>query len=134
MRTVANCSLTTSIYNGTNGEDIYSEMHWTLLVITKHNYFNIKTNWITSNCIKHCEKRLPLTNVVFEKEIISHSNKRFLQASENTQMCEISGGFFLSLVSCNFDDKLSQRYHRFVILCVCWDAVFDIFTKRVQCL
>ena len=27
-----------------------------------------------------------------------------------------------SLLSRNFDDRLSSNFHRFVILCICWDA------------
>ena len=30
--------------------------------------------------------------------------------------------FFLSLLSRNFDDRLSSNFHRFVILCICWDT------------
>ena len=30
--------------------------------------------------------------------------------------------FILSLLSCNFDDQLNQNFHRFVILCICWDT------------
>ena len=30
--------------------------------------------------------------------------------------------FFLSLLSRNFDDQLSSNFHRFVILCICWDT------------
>ena len=32
-------------------------------------------------------------------------------------------GFFLrSLSSCNFDDQMSQNFHRFCIWCICWDT------------
>ena len=34
----------------------------------------------------------------------------------------MQGCFFLSLLSCNFDDQLSQHFHRFVILCICLDT------------
>ena len=30
--------------------------------------------------------------------------------------------FFLSLLSRNFDDRLSSNFHRLVILCICWDT------------
>ena len=30
--------------------------------------------------------------------------------------------FFLSLLSHNFDDRLSSNFHKFVILCICWDT------------
>ena len=30
--------------------------------------------------------------------------------------------FFLSLLSRKFDDRLSSNFHRFVILCICWDT------------
>ena len=33
--------------------------------------------------------------------------------------------FFLSLFSCNFDDQLSQNFHRFVSLCICWDTLSE---------
>ena len=32
------------------------------------------------------------------------------------------GVFFLSLMSRNFDDRLSSNFHRFVISCICWDT------------
>ena len=32
------------------------------------------------------------------------------------------GYFFLSLLSPNFDVRLSSNFHRFVILCICWDT------------
>ena len=32
------------------------------------------------------------------------------------------GLFFLSLLSRNFDDQLSSNFHRFVIVCICWDT------------
>ena len=32
------------------------------------------------------------------------------------------GYFFLSLLSRKFDDRLSSNFHRFVILCICWDT------------
>ena len=32
------------------------------------------------------------------------------------------GLFFLSLLSRNFNDRLSLNFHRFVILCTCWDT------------
>ena len=30
--------------------------------------------------------------------------------------------FFLSSFSCNFNDQLSKKFHRLVILCICWDT------------
>ena len=53
---------------------------WTLLVIALGN-----EQWRDVDSIKHCEKRLPLkqllwSNVVFEKEVISHWNIKRLQA------------------------------------------------------
>ena len=30
--------------------------------------------------------------------------------------------FFLPLLSRNFDNQLSSNFHRFVILCICWDT------------
>ena len=35
------------------------------------------------------------------------------------QLCVIRC-FFLSLLSCNFDNQLSKNFHRFVILCIDW--------------
>ena len=32
------------------------------------------------------------------------------------------GCFILSLLSRNFDDRSSSNFHRFVILCICWDT------------
>ncbi len=43
------------------------------------------------------------------------------QASESTQFYATSV-CFLSLFSCNFDDQLSPNFHRFVILCICWNT------------
>ena len=43
------------------------------------------------------------------------------QASESTQL-RVSRVFFLSLLSHNCDDRLRSHYHRFVILCICWDT------------
>ena len=44
-----------------------------------------------------------------------------LKTSESTQICAIRV-FFHLLFSCNFDDRLSSNFHRFVLLCMCWDA------------
>ena len=35
------------------------------------------------------------------------------------------GCFFLPLLSRNFDDQLSSNFHRFVILCICWDTASE---------
>ena len=49
-------------------------------------------------------------------------------------------GFFLRVFSCNFNDQLSPDFHRFVILCICWDTPSEktwsltIITKGGQCL
>ena len=32
------------------------------------------------------------------------------------------GCFYLSLLSHNFDDRLSTHFHRFVTLCICWET------------
>ena len=47
--------------------------------------------------------------------------------------------FFLPLFSRNFNDQLSSNFHRFVILCICWDTPSGSFgdwsltsTKGVQ--
>ena len=44
------------------------------------------------------------------------------QASESTS-CD--KGVFLSLLSRNFDDRLSSNFHGFVILCICWDTISE---------
>ena len=43
-----------------------------------------------------------------------------IQASESTQRCDKV--FFLPLFSRNFAIQLSSNFHRFVILCICWDT------------
>ena len=63
------------------------------------------------------------------------SNSRHLKAHN---LCA-KGIFFLPLLFCNFDDQLSSNFHRFVILCICWDTPSDNltiwqFTTGVQCL
>ena len=70
------------------------------------------------------------SNVVSEKEVTfyefdfetSDLNLRSQnQASESTQL-RVTRVFFLSLLSCNFYDRLSSNFHRFVILYLCWDT------------
>ena len=61
------------------------------------------------------------SDVVFQKEAIPHSNIKILQAWSlfrhlNAHKFVQQGRFFLSLLSCNFDDQLSSDFHRFVIL------------------
>ena len=43
------------------------------------------------------------------------------QASESTQL-RVTMVFFLLLLSRNFDNQLISKFHRFVILCICWDT------------
>ena len=43
------------------------------------------------------------------------------QPSKRTQL-RVTRVFFLSLLSRNFDDRLSSNFHRFVILCIYWDT------------
>ena len=43
------------------------------------------------------------------------------QPSKCTQL-RVTRVFFLSLVSPIFNDRLSSNFHRFVILCICWDT------------
>ena len=52
-----------------------------------------------------------------EKVVAPYGN----QASESTQL-RVTRLFFLSLLSRKFDDRLSSNFHRFVILCICWDT------------
>ena len=72
------------------------------------------------------------SNVDFEEEVISHLNiwisrpqnlilRYRNQAAESTQL-RMSRVFFLPLVSRNFDAQLSSKFHRFVVLCICWDT------------
>ena len=42
-------------------------------------------------------------------------------ASENTQLREIRL-FFLLLLSRNFHNQLGSNFHRFEIVCICWDT------------
>ena len=70
------------------------------------------------------------SDVVFEKEVIFHefdfeTSSLELEVSKSsikkhTTLCD--KGVFLSLLSRNFDDQLSSNFHRFVILCICWDT------------
>ena len=69
--------------------------------------------------------------IVFEKDVIFHefdfkTSDLELKVSKSTiwthtTSCD-KGGFFLSLLSRKFDDRLSSNFHRFVILCICWDT------------
>ena len=43
------------------------------------------------------------------------------QPSKRSQLL-VTRMFFLSLLSRTFDDRLSSNFHRFVILCICWDT------------
>ena len=67
------------------------------------------------------------SSVVFEKEVISYSNVKRLQAwsllflPESTQICT-AWVFFLSSFSCNFNGQLNPNLHKFVMLCICWDT------------
>ena len=45
----------------------------------------------------------------------------YWQASESTQL-PVTRFFFLPLLSRTLNDQLSSNFHRFVILCVCWDT------------
>ena len=61
--------------------------------------------------------------VVFEKEVISYSDlKPFLWHLKAHTYVQQGCFFFLSFFSCAFDDQLSPNFHRFVILCLCWDT------------
>ena len=70
------------------------------------------------------------SNVVFEKQAIFHELdfetsdlelRSRNQASASAQLY-VTRVFFLSLLSRNFNDRLSSNFHRFVILCICWDT------------
>ncbi len=47
------------------------------------------------------------------------THEAFLKKAHNSMQ---RGSFCLSLFSCNFDDQLSINFHRFIILCICWDT------------
>ena len=80
--------------------------------------------------IKRCEKRLPLKCHSYQERSI-FPRIWFRDLTFRTGGLEINhlnahnfvwqGLFFLSLLSRNFDDRLSSYFHRFVILCICWD-------------
>ena len=80
---------------------------------------------------KPCEKRLPLKCHSF-RERSNFPRIWFRDLRFRTWGLEINhlnahnfmwqGCFFLSLLSRNFDDRLSSNFHRFVILCICWDT------------
>ena len=61
------------------------------------------------------------SGIVFEKEVIFHEFDYETSDSE----IEVQGCFFLSLLSRNFDDRLSSNFHRLVILCICWDTASE---------
>ena len=76
----------------------------------------------------------PSSNVVFEKELISHQNNKILQLKPfsmhlQTHTFCATKVFFRSLLN----DQLSLNIHRFVILCICWDTTsilaFDNYQK-----
>ena len=48
----------------------------------------------------------------------------FLGITKHTKLCN-KGVFFSSLLSCNFDDQLSQKFPRFLILCKCLDTLSE---------
>ena len=60
------------------------------------------------------------SNVVFEEEVISLKDHGW-NATESTKS-NATGVNFLSVLSRKFDDQLSQNFHTFVILCICWDT------------
>ena len=84
--------------------------------------------------IKHCEKRHPLKCHSFRKRSnfprIWFRDLRFgtwgLEINHLTCLKAHTfvwqGRFFLSFISRKFDDRLSSNFHRFVILCICWDT------------
>ena len=80
--------------------------------------------------IKQCEKQLPLKcHSLLEKEVIFHEfdfetlEFEVLKSSIWKHTTCVSRVFFLSLLSCNFDDALSSNFHRFVILPICWHTL-----------
>ena len=69
------------------------------------------------------------SNEVFEEEVIFHVfdfktsglKIKYLKAHNFVWQ----GCFFLSLLSRNFDNQLSSNFHRFVVLCICWDTASE---------
>ena len=96
----------------------------------------IKPYLVTSNgerlmVKKHCEKRLPLKCHSFREKSnipwIWFQDVRFrtwgLEINHlNAHNFVWQGWFFCLLLSRKFDDRLSSNFHRFVILCICWDT------------
>ena len=91
--------------------------------------------------IKHCETA---PSEVFEKEVISHSNKNYWIGFETS--AEVSSSsiwkhttcatrVFISsmLLSRNFDNQLSSHSHRFVILRICWDTPISLDNNYQMC-
>ena len=69
----------------------------TLLVISQNNCWHKNLTWYAS------------------------TGELLVVCIETTQL-RLTSVFFPSLLSRNFDDKLSSNFHRFVILYICWDT------------
>ena len=96
--------------------------YWQLLKIL----IGIKPYLVTSN-----EKQLPLKCQNFRERRtfprIWFRDLRFrtwgLEINhQNAHNFVWQGCFFLSLLSRKFDDRSSSNFHRFVILCLCWET------------
>ena len=61
------------------------------------------------------------SNVFFEKALIFHSNMKRLPEVFYNFLMHQKAQYFVHQ-GCNFDDRLSPNFDRFVILCICWDA------------
>ena len=75
----------------------------------------IKVELFMENTSAHFSPML----ILKEHYRIVFSNKT-IAGSVNTLCDKIV--FFVPLLSRNFNDQLSSNFHRFVILCICWDT------------
>ena len=74
------------------------------------------------------------SDIVFEKEVIflefDFETSELVFEVLKSSICKAHkfvwrGCFFLPLLSHNFNDQLSSNFHRFVILCICWDTASE---------
>ena len=82
-------------------------------------------NTITLCCLCSTEL-LIVQNIVRKGFLWSHSSNNRLQLKYFCMHLKahkiVQQGVFSFFISCNFDDQLSRNFHRFVILCICWDS------------
>ena len=124
---------------------------------SKRNWLSQELKWmdfcwnlvlLKVGIIKPCEKWLPLKWSILRERInfqrvwfwdlrfriwgleIKHLKAHYFDVTR--------AYFFLSLLSRNFDDRWSSNFHRFIILCICWDTASEKWsltvTNSVHCL